>query len=79
MDPSEPQHELAHPDGFREPTAREHRVGAAIFLGFSIFFVLFFVFSRGWWFRWVLMGLAMYSFLYALRQWRDARSASRRE
>jgi hypothetical protein len=27
--------EAANPDWFREPTAREHKIGAALFAGFS--------------------------------------------
>jgi hypothetical protein len=72
MDPFQPDHEIAHPEVFREATPREHRLAAGLFVGFAIFFVLLFVLLRGWWFRWVILALAMYSFLYAVRHWRDA-------
>jgi hypothetical protein len=70
--------ELAHPDLFREPTAREHRIAAALFVGFAVFFVLLHVVLSGWWFRWVILGLAVWSFVYGLRHWADARRAAGR-
>ena len=69
--------ELAHPELFRRPTAREHRIAAGLFVGFAIFFVMLYVVLSGWWFRWVILGLGVWSFLYALRQWADARGAGR--
>ena len=52
---------------FREPTPREHRIGAALFLGFGVFFLLLFVIQRGWWFRWVIAFLAVLSLVRGLR------------
>jgi len=74
----EQQEELAHPDLFREPTPREHRIAAGLFVGFAIFFVMLYVVLSGWWFRWVILGLGVWSFLYALRQWADARAGAGR-
>ena len=65
--------ELANPDWFREPTAREHRIAAALFIGFGIFFILLFFVLAGWWFRWVIIVLGMYSFIHGLRHARDAK------
>ena len=67
--------DLAHPQVFRGPTRREHRIAAGLFLGFAIFFAMLFVVLAGWWFRWVIIALAMYSFLYSFRHWREARQA----
>ena len=62
-------------DVFRPPTRREHRIAAGLFVGFAVFFAMLFVVLSGWWFRWVIMGLAVYSFLYGFRHWREARRA----
>ena len=59
------------PAWFREPTPREHRIAAALFAGFGVFFVLLFVVLAGWWFRWVILGLAVVSVLYAMGHARD--------
>ncbi|MEO6436503.1 MAG: hypothetical protein ABIP55_12195, partial [Tepidisphaeraceae bacterium] len=67
--------EVAHPEAFRGPTPREHRIAAGLFVGFAVFFALMFVVLAGWWFRWVIIALAVYSFLYGLRHWMDARHA----
>jgi len=69
--------ELAHPELFRRPTPREHRIAAGLFVGFALFFVMLYIVLSGWWFRWVILGLGVWSFLYALRQWADARTAGR--
>lgn len=66
--------EAADPEWFREPTPREHRMGAALFVAFGVFFALLFVVLGGWWFRWVILGLAVLSTLHGL--WHAA--ASRR-
>jgi len=58
---------------FREPTAREHRIAAALFIGFGIFFVLLFFVLAGWWFRWVILWLAIYSCLHGVRHALGAR------
>ena len=71
----QPQHPIdhAHPEFFREPTPREHRIAAGLFIGFAVFFGLLFVVLRGWWPRWIFVALAVYSFLDGVRHWRDAR------
>ena len=70
--------QLAHPEVFRGPTPREHRIAAGLFVGFAVFFVLLYVVLSGWWFRWVILGLAVWSLVYGLRHWADARAAGRR-
>ena len=66
-----PEH--ADPDWFREPSPREHRIAAALFVGFGVFFVLLFIVQSGWWFRWVVLGLGVISALHGLRHALDAR------
>ena len=66
--------EAADPEWFREPTPREHRMAAALFVAFGVFFALLFVVLGGWWFRWVILGLGVLSALHGL--WHAA--ASRR-
>jgi fatty acid desaturase len=66
--------EAADPEWFREPTPREHRMAAALFVAFGIFFALLFVVLSGWWFRWVILGLGVLSTLHGF--WHAA--ASRR-
>ena len=70
--------EEANPEWFRKPTPREHRMGAALFVSFGVWFVLLFVVLGGWWFRWVILGLAVWSIVIGLQHWRDARAAARR-
>jgi fatty acid desaturase len=65
--------DLANPDWFREPSRREHWMGAALFVGFGVFFVLLFWVLGGWWFRWVVLGLGVYSVWHGLRHAIDAR------
>ena len=72
MDPQEPQ-EQAHPEWFREPTRREHWIAAALFVGFGVFFVLLFFVTYGFWFRWVTLGLGIYSVVHGLGHARRAR------
>jgi hypothetical protein len=74
-DPQGQRGEIAHPEVFRPPTRREHRIAAGLFVGFAVFFAVLFVVLSGWWFRWVIIGLAVYSFLYGFRHWREARHA----
>jgi hypothetical protein len=66
----------ADPQWFRAPSPREHWIAFALFLGFGVFFVLLFWVTAGWWFRWVTLGLGVYSVAYALRHARDARMGS---
>ena len=63
----------ADPDWFREPTPREHRIAAALFIGFGVFFVLLFLVQSGWWFRWVILGLGVISTIHGARHALDAR------
>lgn len=65
--------EEADPQWFRPATAREHWIGAGLFFAFGVFFVLLFIVTAGWWFRWVTLGLGVYSVVYALRHVADAR------
>ena len=71
--------EAAHPDWFREPSRREHRIAAALFVGFGVFFVCLFWVQRHWWFRWVILGLALFSAWHGVRHALDARHARQTE
>jgi hypothetical protein len=51
-------------DWFREPTRREHGIAAGLFVFFGLFFLALFVVVAGWWFRWVIAGLGVYSILH---------------
>ena len=68
-----PPEEQADPQWFREPTRREHWLAAGLFVAFGAFFVLLFFVTYGFWFRWVTLGLGLYSVLHGLRHARDAR------
>jgi hypothetical protein len=68
-----PAPEAADPHWFRAPSRREHAIAAALFLGFGAFFVMLFFVNRGWWFRWVILGLAVWSVGSAARHALDAR------
>jgi hypothetical protein len=57
---------------FRPPTRREHRIAAALFVGFGLFFVALFLVTAGFWFRWVVLTLGLYSILHGVRHARDA-------
>jgi hypothetical protein len=59
--------ELADPESFRDPTPREHWLAAGLFVGFGGFFVLLFFVTAGFWFRWVTLGLGVYSILNGVR------------
>ena len=63
---------MSDPDWFREPSRREHWIGAWLFVWFGVFFVLLFVVLFGWWFRWVILGLGGISVLRGLRHVRSA-------
>ncbi|MBC8107772.1 MAG: hypothetical protein H7Z14_14365 [Anaerolineae bacterium] len=71
--------EHADPDWFRKPTPREHRIAAALFIFFGVFFVLMFFVLSGWWFRWVIVALGVYSTIHGARHARDSRHAPRAE
>ncbi len=68
----------ADTDWFRGPTPREHRIAAALFVAFGVFFAMLYVVLSGWWFRWVILALAVWSVVIGLQHWRDARGAARR-
>lgn len=57
---------------FRPPTRREHRIAAALFVGFGLFFVVLFVVTEGFWFRWVVLALGGYSILHGIRHGRSS-------
>ncbi|CAN5495540.1 hypothetical protein BH09PLA1_BH09PLA1_33920 [soil metagenome] len=65
--------EQADPEWFRAPTPREHRIAAALFIGFGVFFALLFLLEAGWWFRWVILGLGVISTWHGVRHAADAR------
>ena len=67
--------EAADPAWFRGPSRREHWLAAGLFVAFGVFFVLLFVVTAGWWFRWVTLGLGVYSVLHGLGHARDAAAA----
>jgi hypothetical protein len=62
----ESSEDAAHPDWFREPTVRELRLGAGLFTGFGVFFVLMFFVEKDWGFRWVLLTLGVVSIVRGL-------------
>ena len=64
---------------FRPPTRREHRIAAALFVGFGLFFVGLFLVTAGFWFRWVVLALGIYSILHGVRHARDAAAAADRK
>ena len=57
---------------FRAPTRREHCLGAGLFVGFGVFFVLLFIVLDGWGFRWTILALGVISVLRGLRHGWDA-------
>ena len=75
-DPAEP--EAADPAWFRPPSRREHWIAAALFAGFGLFFAMLFVVTRGWWFGWVILFLAVWSIVHASRHALDARRSADR-
>jgi len=70
-DVKQPENDQA--EWFRPPTAREHRIGGWLFIGFALFFIALFFVLAGWWFRWVICGLGVYSFVHGVRHLQDAR------
>jgi hypothetical protein len=68
--------ETEHPDVFRAPTPREHRIAAALFIGMAVGFALLFHVLAGWWFRWVILAIGIYSFLDGVRHLRSIRKRS---
>jgi hypothetical protein len=63
----DPSPEAADPEWFREPTLRELRMGAGLFIGFGIFFVLMYILYSDSRFRWVLLGLGVISMIRGLK------------
>ena len=61
-----PQKEAPDTDWFRPPTRRERWIAAGLFLGFAAFFFAYSFVWRGSWFRWVIVGLGVWSFVYAI-------------
>ena len=68
-----PPAEAADPEWFREPTRKERWFAAGLFVAFGVFFVLLFFVTAGFWFRWVTLGLGLYSILHGLGHARAAR------
>lgn len=62
---------------FREPTRREHLIATGLFLAFGLFFIALFVVLAGWWFRWVVLILGLYSILHGFGHARRARQAKK--
>ena len=50
---------------FREPSGRERLIATGLFCGFGLFFSALAWVQRGWWFSWVILGLAAVSLCYA--------------
>jgi hypothetical protein len=72
MEPTDPQPDAAaQAEWFREPTRREHAIAAGLFVFFGLFFLALFVVVDGWWFRWVIAGLGVYSILHGGGHARD--------
>ena len=46
-------------------------MAAGLFIGFGIFFLALFIVIAGWWFRWVIAGLGVYSILHGASHARD--------
>jgi hypothetical protein len=61
------QPEQSSPRWFREPNRREHWIAAGLFGGFGVFFVMLFIVQGGWWFRWVMLVLGVFSVMRGLR------------
>jgi len=57
----------------RAPTARERRIAGWLFVGFGIFFSLLFVLHAGWWFRWIILALGIFSFVRGVGYFRAHR------
>ena len=71
--------EQADPEWFREPTRREHFIATALFIMCGVFFVMMFVVLAGWWPRWVILVLGVYSCIHGMRHALDARMTKRDE
>jgi hypothetical protein len=71
--PADETREVADAEWFRPPSRREHWIAAGLFIGFGLFFLAMFYLSLGWWFRWVILALAVWSIGYGIRHALDAR------
>src|SRR6266542_709340 len=60
-------HPEADQEWFRQPTPRERRIAASLFIGFGIFFILLFIVLAGWWFRWIILIIGIYSCIAGAR------------
>jgi disulfide bond formation protein DsbB len=69
--------EEGDPEWFREPTRREHWIAAGVFVVCGIFFILMFVVLFGWWMRWVILVLGVYSCIHGIGHARDAYRSSK--
>ena len=65
--PAPPEPDPPDAEWFRPPTRREHRIAAALFIGFGLFFAALFVVTAGFWFRWVILALGLFSIARGLR------------
>jgi hypothetical protein len=70
---SPPEH--ADAGWFRSPNRREHYIAAWLFVGFGLFFAVLFWVERNFWFRWVVLALAVWSVWHGLRHAADARKS----
>jgi hypothetical protein len=68
-----PHDEPRDADWFRAPTPREHRIAGWLFIAFGVFFLMLFVVLAGWWFRWVIAALGVYSIVHGVGHLIDAR------
>ena len=70
--------QASDPTWFREPTPREHAIGAALVAGFALFFLTLAWMYSGWWLRWVMLIVGMLSLGRAARHaWRSLRGSAR--
>src|SRR3954467_1651013 len=69
--------EESESEWFREPSQRERRIAAWLFIGFAVFFFGLAWVQRGWWFAWVVLGLAGFSLWYAGHQEMSSRRDER--
>jgi hypothetical protein len=63
----DPPGEIADPAWFREPTRREQWLGAGLFSGFGLFFLLVFYLQPTSIFRWFILGIGIISIGRGLR------------
>ena len=61
---------------FRPPDRRERRIAGWLFIGFGVFFAMLFVLYAGWWFRWVILGLGLFSLMRGIGHLRSVAGGS---